>query len=88
MPLLFAFVMGVANFAMHRAVQESGHPALASVPGFSGRRGKRMALAFEFLVLLAALLLTVNHSPAWVLAYGLYTAANGLAAWLILSQRL
>ena len=88
MPLLVAFVMGIANFAMHRAVQESGHPALSMIPGFSGRRGRRMALAFEFLVLLAALLLTVNHSPAWVLGYGFYTAANGLAAWLILSQRL
>lgn len=88
MPLLFAFVMGIANFAMHRAVQESGHPALALVPGFSGRRGRRMALAFEFFVLLAALMLAANHSSTWTLAYGLYTAMNGVAAWLILSHRL
>ena len=88
MPLIATFLMGVMNFAMHRAVQESAHPMLSSLPGFSGRAGRRGLLAFEFAVLLAALLLAVNVGPGWALAYTLYTAANALAAWLILSHRI
>ena len=87
MPLLMTFLMGIANFAMHRAVQDSGHPALGYMPRLTGRKGRRATLAFEFLVLLAAMMLVANHHPAWALGYGLYTGANALAAWLILSQR-
>ena len=87
MPLLVTFLMGVMNFAMHRAVQDSGHPMLSALPGFSGKAGRRGLLAFEFAVLLAAMLLAENIGPGWALAYALYTSANALAAWLILSHR-
>ena len=88
MPIVIVFLMGVANFAMHRAVQDSGHPMLSAMPGFTGKAGRRGLLAFEFAVLLAAMLLAVNVGPGWALAYALYTVANGLAAWLILSHRI
>ena len=86
-PIFAIFLMGVVNFAMHRAVQESGHPMLSMMPGFTGKAGRRGLLAFEFVVLLAAMLLARHVGSGWVVAYALYTAANALAAWLILSHR-
>lgn len=88
MPILATFLMGIANFALHRAVQESGHPMLSALPGFSGKSGRGGLLAFEFTVLLAAMLLAANVSPSWALGYALYTGVNALAAWLILSHRI
>ena len=81
------FVMGIANFAMHRAVMESGHPMLESMPGLSRKGGRRGLLALEFAILLSALLLVHLVSSAWAFGYALYTALNAIAAWVILSHR-
>lgn len=79
--------LGAANFAMHKAVLESRHPALGAMPGLVRKFGGRATLGLEFLVLLAALLLAANGFPGWGWAYAGYTALNALAAWLILSRR-
>jgi len=88
MALLFTFLLGIVNFAMHKAVMESGHPLLGQVPWFVHLLGGRISLASEFLILFAALLLVANGSPAWVYAYIAYSFINGLGAWLILSRRI
>ena len=88
MLLAIVFVLGVGNFAAQRAVLESGHPMLEELPGALHRGGGRLAKALEFGVLLAAMLLTANGWPAAAIGYGLYTALNILAAWLILSGRM
>lgn len=85
--LLLTFVLGVATFAMHKAVLESGHPLLGSTPLFAGRFGGRISLFLEFLVLLGALLLVGGGYTGWAWAYLCYTAFNAVAAWLILSRR-
>lgn len=84
--LVLTFLLGVGNFALHRAVLESYHPLLGRMP-FARTLGGRGTLMAEFLVLLGAMLLVGNGSTAWAWAYAGYTALNGVAAWLILTRR-
>jgi hypothetical protein len=49
MALIFTFLLGIANFAMHKAVLESRHPMLAQMP-WMGLMGGRFSLALEFLL--------------------------------------
>lgn len=81
------FVLGVGNFALNRAVFDSGNPLLARLPHRSRSLGRRVALVTEFAVLFFALLLSARGWPGFVWAYGAYTGFNILAAWLILSRR-
>ena len=84
--LVLTFLLGIGNFAMHKAVLESRHPMLAQMP-WMGMLGGRFSLALEFLLLLGALLLAATGHPGWGWAYLAYSALNGLAGWLILSRR-
>ncbi len=87
MALVFIFLMGIGNFALHKAVLESGHPLLGQMPWFVHKLGDRLTLVTEFLVLLAALLLAANGWPGLAWAYLAYTGLNAIAAWLILTDR-
>jgi hypothetical protein len=84
--LLLTFLLGVLNFAMHKAVLESRHPMLGGMP-FARGLGGRGSLVVEFLVLLGAMLLVGTGSHGWAWAYAGYTAFNAVAAWLILTRR-
>jgi hypothetical protein len=88
MAILITFLLGVANFALHKAVLECGHPLIAQMPWFVHMLGGRISFASEFLVLLAALLLVANGHPGWGIAYLGYSGFNALAAWLIISRRI
>jgi hypothetical protein len=85
--LAIMFLLGIGNFALHRAVLDSGHPLVEQLPGLAQSLGGRLTLAAEFLVLLAAMLLVANDwsELAWV--YAGYSALNVASAWLILSGR-
>lgn len=87
MAVILIFFLGIGNFALHKAVLESGHPLLGRMPWFVHMLGGRMTLVTEFLVLLAAMLLAANGWPALIWAYLLYTGLNAFSAWLILSGR-
>ncbi len=82
------FFLGVANFALHKAVLESGHPMLDALPQFYRSGGGRVALLFEFFVLLAAMLLAGNGWVGAIWAYVVYSAVNFLSGWLVLSGRI
>jgi hypothetical protein len=88
MALIVLFILGVGNFAMQRAVLASGHPMMMRAPWAMHRMGAVFTLLVEYLMLLACMLMTAQGSVGWVWGYGLYTAANGFAAWLILSRRI
>jgi inner membrane protein involved in colicin E2 resistance len=88
MAILLIFLLGIGNFAMHRAVVESRHPLLRQLPWFVHLLGGRVGLFSEFLVLLAAMLLVANEHPGWGVAYLAYSLFNALAAWLIITRRL
>lgn len=87
MALIILFLLGVGNFAMHKAVLESGHPLLAQVPWLFEQLGGRFSLLLEFLVLLGVMLLAAEGSGGWVWGYLCYSLLNGFSAWMMLSGR-
>jgi hypothetical protein len=82
MAIVLLFLLGVANFAMHKAVLESGHPLLGHTPWFVHMLGGRFSLGVEFLMLLVD-----TGALGWAWGYAVYSVVNGLAAWMILSGR-
>ncbi|WP_332872405.1 hypothetical protein [Allopontixanthobacter confluentis] len=88
MVLIVIFMLGIGNFALHRAVLESRHPLLGQMPWFVHMLGGRVTMVTEFVVLLASMLLAANGWPSLVWAYLGYTALNAVAAWLILTRRI
>lgn len=87
MALLLVFLLGIANFAMHRAVLESGHPILHQIGWLFRSFGGRFSLIIEFLLLAGTMLLVANGTNDWAWGYLVYTSFNGVSAWLILSHR-
>ncbi len=81
------FILGIGNFALHRAVLSSDHPALDQMPAIIHAMGGKLTLFAEFLVLLVALLLAANGWPEIAWGYAAYSGLNALAAWLMLSGR-
>lgn len=88
MGLILIFLLGVGNFAVHRAVLESRHPLLGRVPFFFHLLGGKFSLVVEFAMLLGAMLMVAQGALGWVLFYGAYTAVNAVSAWLITSGRI
>ena len=88
MALIVIFLLGIGNFALHKAVLESRHPLLGQANRFLGMLGGRLTMITEFLVLLAALLLAANGWAGLAWAYLAYSALNALSAWLILTNRI
>lgn len=87
MAIFLLFLLGIANFAMHKAVLESGHPLLGRMPWFFHMLGGRFSLWVEFLMLLAAMLMAASGSTTWAWLYAAYSVLNGVSAWLILTGR-
>ncbi len=89
MLLLACFFFGICNFALHKAVVESGHPFVEDTKLYFGRHfGRNGSYALEFVILAGAMLLA-HDGTIWItLAYLAYTMMNGLAAWLLLSGRI
>ncbi|MDZ4308505.1 hypothetical protein [Allopontixanthobacter sp.] len=87
MSLIIIFLLGIANFALHRAVLEGPHPRSAEIGRLAARFGRRAMLAAEFVVLLAALLMAARGWTFAAWAYLGYSLLNAGAAWLILSRR-
>ncbi len=87
MAILFTFLLGIGNFALHKAVIESRHPVVALLPRFLVGSGGRGSMIAEFAILLAVMLMIGNGHAGWSWAYLIYSGSNAIAAWLILSHR-
>ncbi|MFM6831182.1 MAG: hypothetical protein ACKOVA_12760 [Novosphingobium sp.] len=87
MPILITFLLGVGNFALHRAVMDSGHPMLGRMPRFVHLLGGRFTMVMEFLLLVAALLFAAEGNVSGPIAYVIYSVLNSFSAWLILTDR-
>jgi hypothetical protein len=85
MALIVTFLLGIGNFAMHKAVLHSLH-SLMKVPALA-RLGGPVSLGLEFAMLLTVMLLVGFGYHGWAWAYAGYSLLNGLCAWLILSGR-
>ena len=88
MVLALLFALGVANFAIHKAVLESGHPLLDTLPRPMRRGGGRMSLFFEYMVLVAAMLMASNGWPGAAALYFVYSLLNIVTGWLLLDGRI
>lgn len=88
MAIMIAFLLGIGNFAAHKAVLESGHPIIAQVPWFFNLLGGRFSLLVEFAMLLGTLLMVAQGETGWAWFYGAYSAVNFASAWLILTGRI
>lgn len=88
MAIVVLFLLGIANFAMQKAVLQSGHPLLGQASWFVHKLGGRFSLGVEFVMLLGAMLMVDAGSLGWAWGYGVYSVINGLSAWLILSRRI
>lgn len=87
MLIALTFLLGVGNFAVHRAVLNSEHPLLGQVPWFFHLLGGRFSLLVEFIMLLGAMLMVAEGSVGWAWFYAGYSAVNAGSAWLILTGR-
>lgn len=86
MPLLFVLMLGIVNFALHRAVLDRGRRFLERMPWFRLLGGK-LSLSAEFAMLLGAALLAGQGASNWAWFYAFYSLINAASAWLILSGR-
>ena len=82
------FVLGIVNFAVHKAVIDSDHALLGTLPRSFTANGGRLSLLVEFLVLLASMILSAKGWPAAAWGYGFYSALNAITAWLLLNDRI
>ena len=88
MLLIFCFLMGIANFAMHKAVAESGHPFVEDTKRYFGRHFSPYgSYAIELALLIGAMLFAYDGSMLMALVYWGYTGMNGIATWLLLSGK-
>jgi hypothetical protein len=87
MALAFVFLLGIINFAAHKAVLESGHPILVHLPEGLHVLGGRLSLIVEYVLLAGTMLMVVAGSQGWAWGYGIYSLANTGAAWMIRSGR-
>lgn len=88
MYLIACFFFGIGNFAMHKAVVESGHPFVEDTKLYFGRYfGRNTSYFLEFLILAGAMLMAHGGTGWIVIAYFCYTLCNALSAWLLLSGR-
>lgn len=86
--MILVFLVGVAVFALHKAVLESGHPMIGDLPAALRTGGGALSLGLEFIVLIVALTL-VRSGQGWAAAvYAAYGALNCLGGWLILTRRI
>ena len=88
MVLVFCFLMGVANFAMHKAVAESGHPFVEDTKLYFGKYfGRYASYGIELAMLTGAMLFAHEGSIVVAFVYWIYTGMNALATWLLMSGK-
>jgi hypothetical protein len=88
MLLTLCFLMGVANFGMHKAVAESGHFFVEDTKRYFGRHFSPYgSYAIELALLIGAMWFATEGAVLIVLVYGAYTGMNAVATWLLLSGK-
>ncbi|RJY09552.1 hypothetical protein [Aurantiacibacter aquimixticola] len=88
MALAIAFLLGIGNFAWHRAVMNSGHRMVSDMPYEARKTVSMFSMVLEFVLLCGAMYAAANGAIVWLLAYLGYSILNGSAAWAMVSGRL
>lgn len=87
MALVITLLLGIGNFAWHRAVIESGHRMVSEMPPESLRVLRNFSLSLEFVLLCGALFAVKSGHTHWIWAYLGYSLINAGAAWMIIKGR-
>ena len=86
--VVVSFLLGITNFALHKAVIESRHPFVEDSKLYFGRHfGKHGSYILEFVILVGALVFAAGGSWLALIVYIFYTSLNVLAAWMLLSGK-
>jgi hypothetical protein len=86
--LIICFFLGIANFALHKAVVESGHPFVEDTKLYFGRHfGRNGSYVIEFVILAAAMIFAASGSWIILLFYIAYTLMNIFAAYMLLNGK-
>ncbi|MFB0611910.1 hypothetical protein [Aurantiacibacter poecillastricola] len=88
MALIITFLLGVGNFACHRAVISSGHRWITDMPPATLKVTRLLSLGLEFVLLAGALHAAERGVWAWTWLYVGYSAVNIWAAWSIATRRI
>lgn len=88
MALVITFLLGMGNFACHRAVIASGHRMLTEIPPRTLRIAQSASLALEFCLLCGAMYAALAGAVHWVWLYAGYFLINLGAAWSIVTRRI
>jgi Mn2+/Fe2+ NRAMP family transporter len=87
--LILCFILGIANFSLHKAAIESGHPFVEDTKKYFGTHfGPYGSYAIEFVILIAAMLSAGWGSNILPICYLVYTICNGIAVWVLLNNKL
>ena len=88
MALIITFLLGMGNFACHRAVIASGHRMLTDIPPRALLVARGASLGLEFALLCGALYAASAGAAHWVWFYAGYSLVNLGAAWSIVTGRI
>ncbi|KLE34302.1 hypothetical protein [Aurantiacibacter luteus] len=88
MALVLVFLLGVGNFALHRAVMAGGAKVLGDLDPAALRAARISSLVVEFLLLCGALYAADAGQAHWLWAYAGYSLLNLAAAWLLIARKL
>lgn len=87
MGLIICFILGVTNFACHKAVMKSGHPFVEDTKTYFGKHfGKYGGYSIEFLILLAALI--YSNSLILTFIYIAYSGLNMVTAYMLINGKI
>ena len=87
MGLIICFILGIINFACHKAVMESGHPFIEDTKKYFGRHfGQYGGYAIEFVILLGALIF--SNSLILGLIYSAYSGLNMITAYMLINGKI
>ena len=89
MMFLIAFIAGIGNFAMQKAVFESRHPFIEQMKhSFGPLTGERISMVLDLAILSGVLIFISRGDPIAGWVYLGYTGFNAAACWAILTDRL
>ncbi len=85
--MIFVFLAGIGNFAMHRALMESRDPIVrAAVQPMLRATGRYTSYIVEFVLLVLALGFSRGWPVGALALYGLYTMVNALVFGLLTNR--
>ena len=88
MATVLIFLLGVGNFALHRAVTAAHRPLFAAIAPDVLSTIRAASMGLEFALLCGALYAAETALEPWLWAYAGYSLFNIVAAWALIAGKL